>query len=273
MTFLYRRFRQLDDLASHGLVRADAGRSRRCVVNARRAVQSRAESVPAARPQRSGLHRRAQYRLQPHYGRGQTQRLLRRDPDVRAFRQFISRYITTFGRWNSPEVFFGESYGTPRSAMLVKLPAEAGYRRQRRRAALVGARLLARLGHQFCLRLDRRRRLGLPALSAHRSCGGVVSSCASRTADHARGAAAAGRRLCDARVPYRAGSGCESIPSRYDDVVAKLHQIYRPFGVYIRLSNLRVPYWRFTTELFRNSGVMTERYDARYTSFNLDRLN
>src|SRR5579875_1297759 len=41
------------------------------------------------------------------------------DPDVRAFAQFISRYITKFGRWNSPKFLFGESYGTPRSAMLV----------------------------------------------------------------------------------------------------------------------------------------------------------
>ncbi len=39
--------------------------------------------------------------------------------DVRAFGQFVSRYITTFGRWNSPKFLFGESYGTPRSAMLV----------------------------------------------------------------------------------------------------------------------------------------------------------
>src|SRR5579863_2048081 len=42
------------------------------------------------------------------------------DQDVRAFGQFVSRYITTFGRWNSPKFLFGESYGTPRSAMLVR---------------------------------------------------------------------------------------------------------------------------------------------------------
>ena len=64
-----------------------------------------------------------------------------------------------------------------------------------------------------------------------------------------------------------------SRPASYDDVVAKLHQYTGLSESYIRLSNLRVPYWRFATELFRNSGVMTGRYDARYTSFNLDRLN
>ncbi len=42
------------------------------------------------------------------------------DPDVRAFSQFVSRYVSTFNRWNSPKFLFGESYGTPRSAMLVR---------------------------------------------------------------------------------------------------------------------------------------------------------
>ena len=35
---------------------------------------------------------------------------------------------------------------------------------------------------------------------------------------------------------------------------------------------MRVPYYRFETELFRNNGVMLGRYDARYTSYMLDRL-
>src|SRR5580658_1183325 len=48
------------------------------------------------------------------------------DPDVAAFGQFISRYISTFGRWNSPKFLFGESYGTPRSAMLVNYLQQNG---------------------------------------------------------------------------------------------------------------------------------------------------
>jgi carboxypeptidase C (cathepsin A) len=38
--------------------------------------------------------------------------------DAQAFAQFIERYCTNFGRWNSPKFLFGESYGTPRSAEL-----------------------------------------------------------------------------------------------------------------------------------------------------------
>ena len=41
------------------------------------------------------------------------------DQDVKAFKKFITRYITVNQRWNSPKYLFGESYGTPRSAALV----------------------------------------------------------------------------------------------------------------------------------------------------------
>jgi len=40
------------------------------------------------------------------------------DPDIRAFSQFVQRYITQNDRWNSPKFLFGESYGTPRSCGL-----------------------------------------------------------------------------------------------------------------------------------------------------------
>jgi carboxypeptidase C (cathepsin A) len=41
------------------------------------------------------------------------------DPDAHAFAEFISQFLTKYGRWNSPKYLFGESYGTPRSAVLV----------------------------------------------------------------------------------------------------------------------------------------------------------
>ena len=40
------------------------------------------------------------------------------DQDARAFERFIRRFLTKYERWNSPKYIFGESYGTPRSAVL-----------------------------------------------------------------------------------------------------------------------------------------------------------
>lgn len=40
------------------------------------------------------------------------------DGDANAFAQFITAFLTKHGRWNSPKYLFGESYGTPRAAMV-----------------------------------------------------------------------------------------------------------------------------------------------------------
>ncbi|HZZ32765.1 MAG TPA: hypothetical protein VFE10_12330 [Phenylobacterium sp.] len=41
------------------------------------------------------------------------------DQDGYAFDQFIMAFLSQYGRWNSPKYLFGESYGTPRSAVLI----------------------------------------------------------------------------------------------------------------------------------------------------------
>jgi carboxypeptidase C (cathepsin A) len=41
------------------------------------------------------------------------------DPDAYAFTEFISQFLSKYERWNSPKYIFGESYGTPRAAVLV----------------------------------------------------------------------------------------------------------------------------------------------------------
>jgi carboxypeptidase C (cathepsin A) len=41
------------------------------------------------------------------------------DADAYAFSRFVQGFLSQYGRWNSPKYLFGESYGTPRSAVLV----------------------------------------------------------------------------------------------------------------------------------------------------------
>ena len=43
------------------------------------------------------------------------------DEDGNAFARFIVRFLSKYGRWNSPKYLFGESYGTTRSAVLVNI--------------------------------------------------------------------------------------------------------------------------------------------------------
>ena len=41
------------------------------------------------------------------------------DQDAHAFAEFISQFLSKYNRWNAPKYLFGESYGTPRSAVLI----------------------------------------------------------------------------------------------------------------------------------------------------------
>ena len=43
------------------------------------------------------------------------------DGDGKAFAQFITQFLSKYGRWNSPKYLFGESYGTTRSAVLANI--------------------------------------------------------------------------------------------------------------------------------------------------------
>src|ERR1700723_90356 len=43
------------------------------------------------------------------------------DQDAHAFADFITQFLSKYGRWNSPKYLFGESYGTTRAAVLVGL--------------------------------------------------------------------------------------------------------------------------------------------------------
>jgi carboxypeptidase C (cathepsin A) len=48
------------------------------------------------------------------------------DQDAGSIRQFIKRFLTVNGRWNSPKFLYGESYGTARTCVLAWLLHEDG---------------------------------------------------------------------------------------------------------------------------------------------------
>jgi carboxypeptidase C (cathepsin A) len=194
------------------------------------------------------------------------------DPDVHAFGQFISRYITMYGRWNSPKFLFGESYGTPRSAMLVNYLQQQG----------IGVNGVVLLSSVLDFGLDWDINFTPTTIG-----GGdwpfpfyLPTEAATAWYHHVLpGPSTTLEDLLPRVEAFAMGEylnalaqGANLSPSTYNDVVAKLHQYTGLSERYIRDSNLRVPYWRYSTELFRDSGVMLGRYDARYTSYNLDRI-
>jgi carboxypeptidase C (cathepsin A) len=194
------------------------------------------------------------------------------DADVRAFGQFISRYITAFGRWTSPKFLFGESYGTPRSAMLVRYL-------QQQSIGINGVVLLSSI-LDFSLDWD--------VNFAPAAIGGgdwafplylPTEAAAAWYHDMLPGPSTTLQALLPQVESFAMheyvtalAQGANLSPGTYNDVVAKLHQYTGLSERYIRQSNLRIPYWRYSAELLRNTGEATGRYDARYTSFMLDRV-
>ncbi len=59
-------------------------------------------------------------------GKTETKDLVGVDHDLDAFTRTIQRYLTVYGRWNSPKFVIGESYGTLRAAGLSHMLADKG---------------------------------------------------------------------------------------------------------------------------------------------------
>ena len=189
------------------------------------------------------------------------------DQDAKAFSQFIQRYLSAFGRWNSPRFLFGESYGTMRSCVLA---ADL----QNRGVGLNGIVLLssflnANIDYNDGAPVgggDWAYVLYLPTEAAtawyHRAVprrtglDAFVSQVENFALTEYLDALAEGARLA---------------PDRFDDVVAKLHEYTGLSEEYIRRSNLRIPYDRFQNELLRGRGVTVGRIDSRFETYVLDK--
>ncbi|MBV8197230.1 MAG: peptidase S10, partial [Candidatus Eremiobacteraeota bacterium] len=194
------------------------------------------------------------------------------DADQRGFAQFVSRYVSAVGRWNSQKFLFGESYGTPRSAMLVRTLQQQG----------IGINGVVLLSAILDFSLDWDVNFTPTAIG-----GGdwafplylPTEAAASSYHNRLPGGATPLQSLLPQVESFAMGEyltalaqGAKLSAGTYNDVVAKLHQYTGLSENYIRQSNLRIPYWRYQAELLRGGGEMVGRLDARYSSYMLDRV-
>jgi carboxypeptidase C (cathepsin A) len=189
------------------------------------------------------------------------------DEDVAAFGQFVERYISEFGRWNSPKFLFGESYGTTRSAALADYLEGAGITVNG--VVLQSSILSFALDWEFDPTGigggDWLFVLYLPTEAATAWYHHAVSYRGSLQSFAAQAEHFASTEYLDALA-----QGAALSPAAYNDVVAKLHYYTGLSEQYIRDSNLRVPYWRFENALLREQGKIVGRLDSRYWTYSLD---
>lgn len=192
------------------------------------------------------------------------------DGDGHAFAQFVTQFLSKYGRWNSPKYLFGESYGTTRSAVLANILENEDS------VDLNGVILLSQIlnfdtsvdGPEFNPGIDLPYELGLPTYAAtafyHHKLPQQPAALEPflreveqyATGDYAQ-ALMAGSRLPDAQKQA---------------VAEKLHQYTGLPVAYLLKANLRVSGGMFEHELQADGDITTGRLDTRFSGPTIDPL-
>jgi carboxypeptidase C (cathepsin A) len=194
-------------------------------------------------------------------GKGQGKDFWGVDQDAAAFARFVERYITVNQRWNSPKFLIGESYGTPRSAVLSRLLAEDG-------VALNGVVLVSSILN-YALRVPGLDEEFIDYLPSYAAIAWYHDKLSPKPADlptflqEVRGWA---------RGEYAAAlaQGHDLPRAQQDAVAAKIAQYTGLSAAFIENANLRVSASRFRAELLRGERRTMGRYDARFEGIDPD---
>ena len=190
------------------------------------------------------------------------------DPDAHAFERFIRRFLTKYDRWNSAKYLLGESYGTPRSAVL---SADLDG------VDLNGIILLSAIlsfdnnvdGPKENSGVDQAYALALPTYAAtafyHKK---LPAQPAALEPFLAEVEAYALGEYMTALL-----QGSELPQARRETVAAKLHEYTGLPVAYLLKSNLRVTGGAFRKTLQEADGITTGRLDSRYKGPDFDPLS
>lgn len=187
------------------------------------------------------------------------------DEDAQSIAQFIRRFITDHGRWNSPKYIAGESYGTIRAAMLVRelQGAFAG-------VAINGVLLIAPACDMQTLMFSDGPDLPyITYLPTYAATAWYHDQLPQKPADllpfleEVRDFA-----IQEYSVALFKGDSLDE--TERNRIIDKLHQFTGLSKTYLRRANLRVNSTRFMKELLRDRGLTVGRLDSRYLSDETD---
>ncbi|MBN9351085.1 MAG: hypothetical protein J0H55_10400 [Chitinophagaceae bacterium] len=198
-------------------------------------------------------------------GEGTSKDFYGADPDAQAFAQFITTFLSEYGRWNSPKYLMGESYGTFRSALVSKiLEMEDG-------VSLNGIILISQI-------LNIGNMSDNPAMNPgiYQPYIFLLPSFAAVAWYHHKLPNRPEQLLPfldevkhfaenDYTLALQKGSLLDS--SSFDQIAEKLHDYTGLSVSYIKKANLRVGGLEFEHELLEKEGMITGRFDARYKDY------
>jgi carboxypeptidase C (cathepsin A) len=198
-------------------------------------------------------------------GKGEGKNFYGTDQDVAAFGQYIERWLSANGRWNSPKFLLGESYGTTRAAALLNYL-------ERRGVAFNGAVLVSSYlnawddinGPPFAN--DRAYELYLPTLAAT---AWYYKKLDPRPADLAAFLVEV-RQFALGEYEQALQKGNQIDAATRTAVAAKLHRYTGLPESYILNASLRLDPGRFQKELLRGERRTVGRLDGRYQGIDHD---
>ncbi len=190
------------------------------------------------------------------------------DQDAHAFERFIRRFLTKYDRWNSPKYLFGESYGTPRSAVLSAALHNVD---------LNGIILLSAIlsfdnsidGPVFNPGVDQAYAIGLPTFAAtafyHHKLPAQPAALEPFLAEVEQFA------MGDYMTAMLQGS--ELPDAKKQAIAEKLHEYTGLPVAYLLKANLRVTGGEFSKTLQTDQDTTTGRLDSRYKGPDIDPLS
>ena len=192
------------------------------------------------------------------------------DQDAYAFTSFITQFLSKYGRWNSPKYLFGESYGTPRSAVVInELETD-------RDIDFNGVILLSQILN-FDLSADAPEtnpgvelpyEVELPTFAAtawyHHKLGSQPADLQSLLAEVEQFAMGDYARALD--------QGANLSSDDFNAIAQKLHDYTGLPVAYLKKADLRVNGMQFEHELQNDSDLTTGRLDTRFSGPSLDPL-
>jgi carboxypeptidase C (cathepsin A) len=194
------------------------------------------------------------------------------DADAHAFSEFITSFLSKYGRWNSPKYLFGESYGTTRSAVVSNM-LEQDYS-----VDLNGVILLSQImsfdtsvdGPETNPGIDIAYPLALPTYAAtafyhHKLPGAPPKDLPAFLGEVEHFA------MNDYLLALGAGSALE--PAKRDAIAEKLHEYTGLPVAYIKKADLRITGGEFEKNLQDDSDLTTGRLDTRFSGPSLDPLS
>jgi carboxypeptidase C (cathepsin A) len=194
------------------------------------------------------------------------------DPDAYAFSQFILQFLGQYGRWNSPKYLFGESYGTPRSAVLVNLLQNGAA------VDFNGVILLSQIlnfdlsadGAEVNPGVDLPYEVALPTYAAtawyHHKLAAPAPTDLPKFLAEVQAFA-----MGDYALALQAGATLDD--TRRHAIAEKLHQYTSLPVAYILKANLRIDGGEFEKNLQDDANLTTGRLDSRFSGPTIDPLS